>query len=533
MDENENLDLTTIADLLRRQVQQNPEKIAFKFEGRNVTYQDLDHGANQIANGFLEMGLKPDDRICYLAKNSIEYYELLFAASKAGVVMCPINWRLALPEIEYILKDSGTKCLFVGTEFKDALGLADADLPSLNFVCLLEPVAEPAVKQVSIIHEWKKQFSPTAPDIHRAATDDAVQLYTSGTTGRPKGAVLSNLSLLSAYKRYDHHPRPHWNEWTNQDISLVAMPCFHVGGTAWGLTGVANGATGVIMREFDATKVLDFIDEHKISKIFLVPAAIQFIVNQPQVREVDFSQLKFILYGASPIPLDLLKQAMEVFQCGFVQMYGMTETSGTIVALPPEDHDPEGNVRMRSAGKALEDVEIAILGEDGTPLNPGEVGEIATRSTMNMKYYWNLPDATKEALTSDGWLRTGDAGYVDKDGYVFIQDRVKDMIISGGENIYPAEVENAIYGHPGIADVGVIGVPHEKWGEAVMACVVLKENTDLSEEDVIAWTREHIAKFKCPKTVSFLSSLPRNPSGKILRKELRAPYWADKKRSVN
>jgi acyl-CoA synthetase (AMP-forming)/AMP-acid ligase II len=224
---------------------------------------------------------------------------------------------------------------------------------------------------------------------------------------------------------------------------------------------------------------------------------------------------------------------MEVFGCGFVQMYGMTETSGTIVALPPEDHVPEGSSRMRSAGKALPGVEVVIVDEAGQVVAPGVVGEIASRSIANMTGYWNLAEATAKALNSEGWLRTGDAGYMDEDGYIYIHDRVKDMIISGGENIYPAEVENAIFGHPSVADVAVIGIPDDKWGEAVKACVVLKAGTTVSPAEIIAWSRERIAAFKCPKSVDYIEALPRNASGKILRRQLREPYWAAVGRRVN
>jgi acyl-CoA synthetase (AMP-forming)/AMP-acid ligase II len=265
----------------------------------------------------------------------------------------------------------------------------------------------------------------------------------------------------------------------------------------------------------------------------MVPAAIQIVIRHPRAREVNYSRLGHILYGASPIPLELLKEAMEVFGCGFVQMYGMTETSGTIVALPPEDHDPKGSPKMRSAGKPLPGVEIVILDEAGNRLPPGQVGEIASRSNANMAGYWNLPEATAKTLQADGFLRTGDAGYMDEDGYVYIHDRVKDMIISGGENVYPAEVENAIFGHPAVADVAVVGVPDSKWGEAVKACVVLKDGATATEGDVISWARQRIAAYKAPKSVDFIEALPRNPSGKILRRELRAPYWEGRERQVN
>ena len=324
-----------------------------------------------------------------------------------------------------------------------------------------------------------------------------------------------------------------WNRWTPDDVSLVAMPVFHIGGTGWGITGLYNGAKGVIAREFDPNGVLDFIARDRISKLFMVPAAMQIVLRHPQARNVDYSCLKYVLYGASPIPLDLLKEAMEVFGCGFVQMYGMTETSGTIVALPPEDHLVGGGPRMRSAGKPLPGVELAILDEGGGRLPPHQVGEIATRSAANMSGYWNLPEATAKTLDAEGWLRTGDAGYLDEDGYVYIHDRVKDMIITGGENVYPAEVENAVFGHPAVADVAVIGVPDRKWGEAVKAVVVRKPGCDPTPAEIIAWARERVAGYKTPKSVEFIEALPRNASGKILRRDLREPYWAGHERRVS
>jgi acyl-CoA synthetase (AMP-forming)/AMP-acid ligase II len=296
--------------------------------------------------------------------------------------------------------------------------------------------------------------------------------------------------------------------------------------------GLYHGAKGVIAREFDPTKVLDFFEQSGVTKLFMVPAAMQFVVRQPRARQVDFSRLKYMLYGASPIPAALLKECIEVFGCGFVQMYGMTETTGTIVALPPEDHI-EGLERMRSAGKALAGVELAILDANGNKLPAGEVGEIATRSGSNMVGYWNLPEATAKTLDSEGWLRTGDAGYMDNDGYLYIHDRIKDMIISGGENIYPAEVESAICDHPDVAEVAVVGVPDEKWGEAVKAIVVMKPGKNATGSDIINFTRERIAGFKTPKTVEFIQALPRNASGKILRRHLRDPYWEGRDRKVN
>lgn len=521
--------ITLVKDFTVHFAKRQADKVALKFEDLDLTYGDLEVHSNQIANGLLSHGLKSDERVGYLGKNSHAFYEILFGIAKAGGVICPVNWRLALPEMAYILNDAKIRILFLGQEY---IGILDELIKKVNLkdVILIEPSQK---KDLPLFDEWRDAFDKTDPEISRSPNDAFAQLYTSGTTGHPKGAILSNRSLLASFTRYDNSEPPPWNIWTENDVSLIAMPCFHIGGTAWGLTTLGNGATGVIMREFDATKILTFIDEYKISKIFLVPAAMQFVVNQPNARDIDYSQLEYMLYGASPIPLKLLQKCMDVFGCGFVQMYGMTETAGTIVALPPEDHDPNGTPRMRSAGKALEGIELAVLGTDGEHLPPGEIGEIITRSSMNMNGYWNLPKATSSTITEDGWLKTGDAGFIDKDGYLFIHDRVKDMIISGGENIYPAEVENALYSHEKIADAAVIGVPDDKWGESVKAIIVVKEGEALSEEDVITFAKTQIASFKCPKSIDFIDALPRNASGKILRKDLRKNYWGDKERAVN
>lgn len=267
--------------------------------------------------------------------------------------------------------------------------------------------------------------------------------------------------------------------------------------------------------------------------MFIVPAALQMVIQHPKAASTDFSGIKFLMYGAAPMPLELLKEAVRTMpQAGMLQVFGMTETCGSVSLLPPEDHSLEGNERMRSAGKAMPGVEIKIVDVDGDELPRGEIGEIAVKSPSNMLGYWNLPDATKSSLR-DGWMHTGDAALMDADGYIYIQDRIKDMIISGGENVYPAEVESAIYGHPAIAEVAVIGVPDDTWGEAVKACVVCKPGENVDEGDVIAYARERVAAFKAPKSIDVIDVMPRNPSGKILRRQLREPYWAGQERQVN
>jgi len=520
--------MQTLGDIARYHARERPDAAALVFEGRESSFADFDRRTNQVANALLAEGLKAGDRIAYVGKNSDHYFELLFGATKMGAVMTPIGWRLAPPEAAYIIADAEAQLVFVGLE---VIGHAAEVAQSLAKPPKV--VAMEAGEHVYLLYEtWRDAAADADPATPIDSTGVAVQLYTSGTTGKPKGAMLSHRNILGG-RQAAASANMAWNNWGPDDVSLVAMPVAHIGGTGWGIVGLMNGAKGLVAREFDPFKVLDFIEHGRVSKMFMVPAALQIVVRQPRAREVDFSRLKYILYGASPIPLDLLRECMEVFGCGFCQQYGMTETTGTIVYLPPEDHDPAGNPRMRAAGLPMPGVEIKVIDETGAPVATGAVGEVAVRSISNMPGYWKLPEATASTIDAEGWLRTGDAGYLDEDGYLYIHDRVKDMIISGAENIYPAEVESAIYGHPDVAEVAVIGVPDERWGEAVKAVVVAKPGHEIDAADIIAFARTRIAHFKAPKSVDFIDALPRNASGKILRKDLREPYWAGRERRVN
>lgn len=518
--------MPTLGDIARYHAQERPDAIALSFEGRETTYDAFNKNTNKVANALLASGVKGDERVAYVGKNSDLYFELLFGAAKMGAVTLPIGWRLAPAEMAYIIQDGKGSLLFVGPEVIDQVETALSELDNPPKVVRMEDSGPDGFVS------WRDAQDDTDPGIDVSPDAVALQLYTSGTTGRPKGAMLSHDNLLGGRREAAETDLP-WNQWGPDDVSLVAMPVGHIGGTGWGIVGLLNGAKGVVAREFDPFKVLDFIEQDRISKMFMVPAALQIVVGQPKAREVDYSRLKYILYGASPIPLDLLRECMEVFGCGFCQQYGMTETCGTIVYLPPEDHDPSGNQRMRAAGIPMPGVEIRIEDDEGNVLPPNTVGEVVTRSRANMKGYWNLEEASRSTIADDGWLHTGDAGYLDEDGYLYIHDRVKDMIISGGENIYPAEVENAVYGHPDVAEVAIIGVPDEKWGEAVKAVVALKPGTQPDADSILAFARARIAAFKAPKSVEFIEALPRNASGKILKKDLRAPYWQGKDRGVN
>jgi fatty-acyl-CoA synthase len=323
------------------------------------------------------------------------------------------------------------------------------------------------------------------------------------------------------------------------DVMLNVLPTYHIAGIGVALLTASRGGLSVLYPDFDPARAVAAIAEHRITHSFLVPAMIQFMLQAPGAGEADYSSLKCISYGASPIPETVLVNAMRTFKCGFVQVYGLTETTGAISRLAPEDHDPEGPKKplLRSAGRPIDGVELRVVDTAGRDCADGEVGEVWIRSAQNMKSYWANPKATGDAFVDRqpgglGWFRSGDAGFL-RDGYLFLHDRIKDMIISGGENIYPAEVENALMRHPSVADGAVIGVPDADWGEAVKACVVLRPGALATEKDIIDFMRERIAHFKCPKSIDFMEAIPRNPTGKILKRVLREPYWKGRTRRVN
>ncbi|MCP5180556.1 MAG: fatty acid--CoA ligase [Pseudomonadales bacterium] len=517
----------TLGNLLTHHAKARGDSEVFLYEGRRSTYAEFDRRASQVANGLIALGLGKGRRVGYLGKNSDLFYELVFGCARSGTVSVGINWRLAPPEVAYILKDCDAGALFVGPEFY-GLVAQTLELMDANITVIAMHGDHTSWPDFTT---WRDTQSGTNPGVAVTPDDVAIQMYTSGTTGHPKGVQLTHACFFGLQQ---HTPNDDmdWNDWNENDVSFVAMPSFHIGGVGYGIWGLYGGARLVIAPDFDPAQALRIIQQEGITKTFMVPAAIRMCVQHPDAAHTDFSKLKYVMYGASPIPLDLLRDALATFQCGFVQLYGMTETTGAATYLPPQDHDVNGNERMRSAGKPYPGVKLKVIDDNNQPVPPRTVGEICIYSPVNMLGYWHLPEATEKTLI-DGYVHTGDAGYLDEDGYVYVHDRVKDMIVSGGENVYPAEVESAIFGHPGVSDVAVIGVPDERWGEAVKAVVVRTPGTNASADDIIGWARERIAGYKCPKTVDFIAELPRNPSGKVLKRELRAPYWKGMTRQVN
>ena len=516
------IQIAGLADIVRIHAARQPAAAAVVYEGRTTTYGALDSAASQVANALIAEGVRPQARVAHLDKSSDLFFELMFGVAKANAVMVSVNWRLAPPEVLHIVNDAEAEILFVGEEYFTLIEGIRGQLKTIRKIMALggRHLAWESFP------DWRDRQLATDPMIPVTPTDTAVQFYTSGTTGLPKGAELINSNFAFMI--------PVWTaEWGLQSgvSSLVCRPMFHIGGAGWGIAGLFAGATNHVVREFVPAQILDAIQRERLQVLLLVPAMILFLVQAPQIRETDLSSLRLIVYGAAPIPAELLKQAMAIFPCGFQQVYGLTETTGAITLLPPEDHDPEDAKKLLSCGYAQRGTRLRIVGEDGKDMPTGEVGEIVVSSPQVMGSYWKLPEATRRAIQE--WFFTGDAGYIDERGYLYIYDRVKDMTVSGGENIYPAEVESALFGHPAVADVAVIGVPDERWGEAVKAVVVRKPGADVTPGELIGWARERVAGYKLPKSVDFVEALPRNPTGKILKRKLRKTYWGSRRRQVN
>lgn len=511
--------IETLADIPRHHAALTPDAVALSFEGKETTYRGLDRASNQVANGLIAAGVKPTGRVAILDKNSDAFFSVLFGAAKANAVLVPINARLAAPEIAFVINDAGAEVLFVGEAFLEALAKIQSELITTRRIIVLD----------GSYAAWRDSQIASDPGMVSQFDDVCVQMYTSGTTGHPKGVQLThrNFSLTSP-RVFDL-----WGDWTPDDRLLITMPLFHIAGAGTGILGLLAGLKVTVLREFVPSLVLEAIQRDRITATFLVPAMILVLLSEKNIDQIDLSSLRRVIYGASPIPIDLLKNALRVFKrTGFVQVYGLTETSGVVTALFPEDHARIDSEIMKSCGRAIDGVELRIVDALGEALPPREVGEVVCRTTRNMKGYWNRHDDTARTLKRE-WLYTGDAGYLDESGYLYIHDRIKDMIVSGGENIYPAEIESALFGHPDIADIAVIGVPDERWGEAVKALVVLRQGGVADAAGILLYAREHLAGYKIPKSIEFLSDLPRNPSGKVLKRKLREQYWQGHDRRVN
>ncbi|MFP6600109.1 MAG: o-succinylbenzoate--CoA ligase [Deltaproteobacteria bacterium] len=481
--------------------------------GLRLSFSELNRRSNRTANMLTGLGVKKGDRVALLLMNDIEFVESFFAIAKLGGVVVPLNWRLVGDELAFILDDSGASTLIFGHEFAEL----SADLQARTRECrgiknwLVAGDVAPAAG-VSSYKALCEAASDEEPRTGAADDDELYIMYTSGTTGLPKGAVHTHDSAMWACITINATADTHYG-----DRYLVALPLFHVGALTPMVANVYGGATSIVMYQFDPVRVWEIVEEERLSSMLAVPAMLNFMLQAGGHDKVDHSRLRWVMSGAAPVPVTLIEAYAEL-GIEIHQVYGLTETCGPACLISPEDAIRKAG----STGKPFFHTEVRVIDDSGAELPAGEMGEVIISGRHLMKGYWNRPDATAEALR-DGWLHSGDLASMDGDGFVYIQDRKKDMIISGGENVYPAEIENVILSHPEVRDVAVVGLPSEKWGESPLAVVVAGAE-GLAAESVIEHCKGRLARFKLPRTVEFVDEIPRNPTGKILKRVLRERF---------
>ncbi|MEW2395647.1 long-chain-fatty-acid--CoA ligase [Streptomyces sp. NPDC046862] len=490
-----------------------PDAEALAESDRRWTWSGLADRVALLAAALAADGLRPGLHFATLNKNSSATIEATLAAARDGYAHVIVNWRLSPDEVEYVLADAQAQILVVGAEFLPQVEEIRERLPHLRKVIVVGGDTDE--------YENYLTSATPVPRSHRPEPDDCVLLlYTSGTTGFPKGAMLTHRSLgahcASAAEAFG---------FSHDSVNMVAMPLFHVGGISWALIGLWTGARTVLVRDVVPTAVLEQIRRERVTHAFFVPTVYEYFLATPELDKADLSSLRCLGYGGSPMPLPLMRRCLERFTQDFYQVYGMTEASGVFSVLGPDAHRDPGRAQLlTSAGRPVAGVQVRVASPlTGEEVPRGRTGEFWIRSEQAMAGYWDKPEATAESF-SDGWFRTGDAGFMDDDGFLFIRDRVKDMIISGGENIYPAEVERVINQHPSVADVCVIGVPDPTYVEAVKAVVTVASGAVVDAAELIAFCRARLAAYKCPKTVEIVQELPRTATGKVLKRELRKTY---------
>jgi acyl-CoA synthetase (AMP-forming)/AMP-acid ligase II len=518
--------------LIIRAMREYPNNLALVTPEVRRTFRELNLRSNSLANGLINEGLRVGDKVGILLSNCAEFIETDFALSKIGMVRVPLNARLNAEDHEYMLKDSEANGLIYGSRFAEVVKRMR---PKLGKVTKYIQVKQhPYDSQVTDNLDFENLIlsnESVEPNVKIDEEDLHTIFYTSGTTGKPKGAMLTHKSWASVAINLllDYGPV------TQEDKILNLQPLSH-GAGFFVLPFFVRGATNLLIRKFNPEAVFSTIEKEGVTVLKLVPTMLYQLLESPIRTNYNLDSLHTIIYGGSPIAVTRLIEAVEFFGQKLVQLYGQAEAPMCITTLSKRDHIIEGMgegfARLHSAGKPLTNVEVKVVNESGQELSSGEIGEVIVRGQHIMTGYWNKPEETAEVL-KNGWVYTGDLGYTDAGGYVFLVDRKKDMIISGGFNIYPSEIEDILRLHPNVKDVAVIGVPDEKWGEAVKAVVVPKSQKEFSEEEIIAFCRDHLPSFKKPKSVDTIDVLPRNPYGKIQKSSLREPYWRGRQRRIN
>lgn len=517
-----------LSSIIRRAAQVNPRGTATIFKDRQQSWSQLLDRVSRLAGALQQMGMKPGDRVALLSLNSDRFIEYYFAVVWAGGAMMPMNIRWAAAECAYALNDAGAEILLLDEAFKDMADKLRAEVPKLKTIiyCGDEETPPDQLNYETLIAD-----AAPVPDAGRHSDDLAGVFYTGGTTGFPKGVMLSHTNLYVSAVSNAH-------EISLQDgtVYLHAAPMFHIADLLWFGAVTLVAGTHVVIPMFTPEATLATIEQHRPSHVLLVPVMLQMVLQSDALATRDVSSLELIAYGASPITESVLREALEQFpNASFVQAFGQTELSPVATVLPSEYHTFDGPKagKLRSAGRATRVCEIRIVGESGKDVAQGEVGQIAVKGPITMLGYWNKPEVTAETII-DGWVMTGDAGYMDEDGFVFLMDRVKDMIVSGGENVYSAEVENALSQHPAVATSAVIGIPSEEWGESVHAIVILHPDASVSVEDLRNHCRALIAGYKCPRSIDFRTEpFPLSGANKVLKTELRKPFWEGQERHIS
>ncbi len=483
--------------------------------GRRLSYLDIDLRANKVANAFTGLGIGKGDRVAILMMNNIEYFESFLGLAKIGAVVVPLNWRLVADELSYILKDCGSTALIYGSDFAEVAGELHGRGSDGSDVQHWIEFCEEGHDRDLFATDYNELMGPAsdaAPEINSGDDDDLFIMYTSGTTGLPKGALHTHNTVTWALITMGNTA-----EMRFRDRFAIALPMFHVGALLPVLLTIYIGGTCVLLRQFDPKLMWEVTEKEKLTVNLAVPAMLNFMLMVPEFEKYDFSALRWVMSGASPVPANLIETYKNI-GIEIHQVYGLTEACGPGTLISPDD----AMVKIGSAGKAFFHTNVRVVDEDGNDTEDGVPGELLVQGKHVMKGYWNNPEATAETIR-DGWLHTGDIAIRDADGFITIHDRVKDMIISGGENVYPAELENVITGHPGVADVAVIGQDSERWGESPFAVVVRKDE-DLTEADVLQHCDGKMARYKLPKGVGFIEEIPRNPTGKPLKRLLRDQF---------